>query len=148
MLANDLSLYNPKILNPYWVVGFTDGEGCFHVSVSKNSSAKLGYQVSLEFSITQLIRDEEVMKKFITFFGCGYVIYDSNMKMQYRIRDRQELSKFLFPFFDSHPLLTVKLKDYEDFKRVHAMLEKKLHLTPEGLDQIRSIQAGMNRNRK
>lgn len=84
----------------------------------------------------------------MTFFGCGYVIYDSNKKMQYRIRDRQELSKFLFPFFDSNPLLTVKLKDYEDFKRVHAMLEKKLHLTPEGLDKIRSIKAGMNRNRK
>ena len=148
MVQNNVNLYDPKVLNPYWVVGFTDGEGCFHVSVSKNSSATLGYQVSLEFSITQLIRDEEVMKKFISFFGCGYVIYDSNMKMQYRVRDRKELSVFILPFFDSYPLLTVKSKDYEDFKKVHAMLEKKLHLTPEGLDAIRSIQAGMNRNRK
>ena len=29
------SLYNLK-LNPWFVTGFTDGEGCFHVSITKN----------------------------------------------------------------------------------------------------------------
>lgn len=148
MAANNTNFYDPKILNPSWVQGFTDGEGCFHVSVSKNNSARLGYQVSLEFSITQHIRDKELIEKLIKFFGCGYIIHDTSMKVQYRIRDRVELEKYLFPFFDAYPLLTIKSKDYEDFKKVHAMLERKLHLTQEGLDEIRNIQAGMNRNRK
>lgn len=58
-------LYNNNILHPQWVVGFIDGEGCFHISVSKNSTMKLGYQVSLEFTITQHIRDKELMNKFV-----------------------------------------------------------------------------------
>jgi len=141
-------LYNASLLNPNWIVGFIDGEGCFHVSVSKNKSMKLGYQVSLEFSITQHIRDKELMNKLVDFFGCGYVINDTPMKLQYRIRDRQDLSKKLFPFLDQNSLLTVKSLDYLDFKLVHSMLENKLHLTPEGLDKIRTIQAGINLNRK
>ncbi len=44
--------------------------------------------------------------------------------------------------------MTIKSLDYLDFKRVHSMLESKLHLTPEGLNDIRAIQAGMNLNRK
>jgi hypothetical protein len=142
------NLYNTSLINPYWIVGFIDGEGCFHVSVSKNKSSKLGYQVTLEFSITQHIRDKELMEKFIEFFGCGYVVNDTPMKLQYRIRDRKQLSENLFPFIDQNSLLTVKSLDYFDFKHVHSMLENKLHLTPQGLDEIRVIQARMNRNRK
>ena len=141
-------LYNSNLISPNWIVGFIDGEGCFHVSVSKNKSTKLGYQVSLEFSITQHIRDKELMEKLVKFFGCGYVINDTPMKLQYRIRDRKDLLENLFPFLDQNPLLTVKSLDYLDFKLVHSMLESKLHLTPEGLVEIRIIQARMNRNRK
>jgi hypothetical protein len=142
------NLYNTSLINPHWIVGFIDGEGCFHVSISKNKSSKLGYQVTLEFSITQHIRDKELMNKFIDFFGCGYVVNDTPMKLQYRIRDRKHLSENLFPFIDKNSLLTVKSLDYLDFKEVHSMLESKLHLTPEGLNEIRAIQARMNRNRK
>lgn len=140
--------YDSNILDPNWIVGFIDGEGCFHVSVAKNKTMKLGYQVSLEFSITQHIRDEELMTKFIDFFGCGYVINDTPMKVQYRIRDRQDLSGKLFPFLDQNLLMTVKSLDYLDFKLVHSMLEDKLHLTQKGLDDIRAIQAGMNLKRR
>jgi LAGLIDADG endonuclease len=139
--------FNPKILNPDWVVGFIDGEGCFHVSIPKNKSMKLGYQVSLEFSITQHVRDRELMDKLVQFFNCGYVSNDTVNKVQYRIRDKKQLSKNLFRFLDHHSLLTIKLLDYLDFKKVHEMVEKGLHLTPEGLDEIRAIQSTMNRNR-
>ena len=140
--------YDSNILDPNWIVGFIDGEGCFHVSVSKNKTMKLGYQVSLEFSITQHIRDKELMNKLVDFFGCGYVINDTTMKVQYRIRDRLDLSEKLFPFLYQNLLMTVKSLDYLDFKLVHSMLEDKIHLTQEGLDKIRSIQAGMNLKRK
>lgn len=140
--------YDSSLINPYWIVGFIDGEGCFHVSISQNKSTKLGYQVTLEFSITQHVRDRELMETLVKFFECGYVVNDTPMKVQYRIRDRNDLSEKLFPFLDENNLLTVKSLDYLDFKLVHSMLEDKLHLTQEGLDAIRVIQARMNRNRK
>lgn len=36
-----------------WIVGFTDGEGCFSVSLLKNNTSKSGWQVFPEFVITQ-----------------------------------------------------------------------------------------------
>jgi len=29
-------------LNPYWVTGFVDGEGCFYVRISKSNKHKVG----------------------------------------------------------------------------------------------------------
>ena len=36
-----------------WLVGFTDGEGCFSVSIIKNKTSILGWQVYPEFVIIQ-----------------------------------------------------------------------------------------------
>lgn len=108
----------------------------------------LGYQVSLEFCISQHIRDRLLMNKFIAFFGCGYVFNESPTQRKFRIRDRKDLAMFLFPFLDAHSLLSKKALDYADFKRVHAMLEARAHLTQEGLDEIRAIASRMNRGRK
>lgn len=36
-----------KIRNPYWLAGFTEGEGCFLVRIQDSSVYKLGSQVKL-----------------------------------------------------------------------------------------------------
>ena len=54
-------------LNAEWIVGFTDGEGCFHVSINKISEMKLGWQVLPEFRIVQHEKNEEVLYKIKTF---------------------------------------------------------------------------------
>jgi hypothetical protein len=94
------------ILNPFWVTGFIDGECCFHVSVTPLARMKLGYQVQLQFSITQGIRDKALMEQLITFFGCGYVNLDGPNKVQYRIQDQKDLADHLFLFLDQYPLHT------------------------------------------
>jgi hypothetical protein len=38
--------------------------------------------------------------------------------------------------------------DFEDFKKVAELMEKKEHLTLEGIEKIRKIKEGMNRGRK
>src|SRR5947209_8495092 len=108
------------VINPWWVVGFADGEACFHVSVIANATMKLGFSCALEFSITQHIRDILLLEKLIEFFECGYIVNDTASKCQFRIRNRTELANNLFPFFDKYPLLSIKSLDYADFKRVHA----------------------------
>ena len=40
-----------------------------------------------------------------------------------------------------------KAEDCADFKKVALLMEEKAHLTPEGLDKILKIKAGMNRAR-
>lgn len=54
----------------------------------------------------------------------------------------------IIAFFEKYPLVGNKLQDFSDFKKAADILKVKGHLTAEGLEQIRLIQAGINRNRK
>lgn len=54
------SVIQPIDIDPYWIVGFTEGDGCFFLTVSekKNTQVKMGYQVS------QHVRDTLLIKSF------------------------------------------------------------------------------------
>ena len=61
-------------LHPYWVTGFADGESCFYVKISKKSKGySTGVQVMITFSISQHVRDELLLIKFIEYLGCGNI---------------------------------------------------------------------------
>jgi hypothetical protein len=63
----------PLDIDPYWVAGFTCAEGCFFANIVK-SNTNTGYSVSLRFEVSQDIRDINLMKKIVEFFGFGAVI--------------------------------------------------------------------------
>ena len=48
-------------LDANWIVGFVDGEGCFHISINKIEKMTLGWQVLPEFRIVQHQNDEGVL---------------------------------------------------------------------------------------
>jgi hypothetical protein len=41
------------IPDPYWLAGFSEGDGCLYVTIHKSSSYKVNYRVGLKFQITQ-----------------------------------------------------------------------------------------------
>jgi hypothetical protein len=108
---------------------------------------KLGFQVTLEFVITQHIRDALLMQKLVDFFNCGYLAKDGPTKYQFRIRNINDLEQHLFPLLDRYPLQTQKALDAESFRKIHSFILAKNHLTIEGLDEIKSIKATMNKAR-
>ncbi|WPT18695.1 hypothetical protein PSENEW3_20000019 (mitochondrion) [Picochlorum sp. SENEW3] len=48
-------------LQTQWIVGFVDGEGCFHIGISKHPECTLGYQVLPEFTVVQHAQDVQVL---------------------------------------------------------------------------------------
>lgn len=138
---------NTTIFHPAWVTGFIDGEGTFFVDLLKNKTMALGIQVQLQFSITQHIRDADLMRSLVDFFGAGIVVSDGLTKVQYRIRRFADFEQSLFPLLDEYPLMTQKRLDAEAFRKVHALMKDGRHLTPDGLDEIRAIKSTMNRAR-
>jgi hypothetical protein len=66
-------LINLWILNAQWIVGFVDGEGCFHIGINQNQEMKLGVQVLPEFTVVQHQVDEQVLYALKAYFGCGVV---------------------------------------------------------------------------
>ena len=53
-----------KKLDPYFVTGFVDAEGCFFISVRKRKDFKIGYQVRLIFEIHLHSKDLALLEKF------------------------------------------------------------------------------------
>src|ERR1700721_955437 len=60
-------------LDPLWIVGFVDGEGCFSISILKKVTAKSGFQVFPEFVVTQGAKSLDVLEKLQSFFQCGKI---------------------------------------------------------------------------
>lgn len=134
-------------LSPDWVVGFTDGEGCFFVGINPNPQTTTGYQVLPEFTIVQHKRDIQVLYALKRFFRCGVVRPNHDDQYAYRVRDLKGLRQ-ICDFFLRHPLKTKKRIDFLRFHRVITMMERGDHLRLEGLLEIVKIAMRMNAQRR
>lgn len=72
------SLYSTKarkfysttcVLDPNYITGFTDGEGCFTVSIASDSRYKTGYKIKVTFQIGLHINDITLLEQIKLFFG-------------------------------------------------------------------------------
>jgi LAGLIDADG endonuclease len=131
-------------LNAQWIVGFVDGEGCFHVGISENKSMKLGVQVLPEFTVVQHQVDEQVLYALKDYFGCGVVRKTNGTRLSYRVRGQENLRTKIIPFFEKHQLKTRKRVDFAKFRKVLLLMEKGDHLKADGLEKIRQIKITMN----
>ena len=132
-------------LDAQWIVGFVDGEGCFHVSVNAHPEMSAGAQVLPEFTVVQHQRDIQVLHALKSYFGCGVVRANHGERMAYRVRSHEHLSKNIVPFFEKHPLKSRKRVDFIKFRDVVNLMNRSEHLTREGVDKIREIVDQMNR---
>lgn len=149
---NIIPVLRPKVENitiPHgeWLAGFTSGEGCFFVFVSKSLTHKSGFQVQLVFQITQHSRDYILIQSLISYLGCGKLVTSSDGKVQFRVEKFSDNLDKILKFFDNHKIRGIKLEDFKDWCRVAKLMQGKVHLTPEGLKNIVKIKGGMNKGR-
>lgn len=158
ILSDNFSYITPMVkpcvelngmIDPYWLAGFTQAEGCFFISISK-SKTTIGYAVQLKFRLTQHSRDKQLMEYIAIYLGCGR--YEARSKGMlaggFFVSKLSDLSGKIIPFFDQDHIFGNKSKDYADFKRALELITKKAHLTAQGLDEIRNIKEGMNTGRE
>jgi hypothetical protein len=87
------------------------------------------------------------MKSLVKYLGCGNIYVDDSA-VEYRVTKFSDLTDKIIPLFQKYSIQGVKHLDYTDFVSVIELMKNKKHLTEEGLDQIRTIKAGMNKGRK
>ena len=130
-------------LEPNWVVGFVDGEGCFHVSLNEHEEMTIGYQVLPEFVIVQHERDVQLLHSLKRFFRGGVVRRNHGDRYCLRIRKLDCLVQCC-EFFEKYPLRSKKAVDFAKFRKViRAMVDRK-HLSHSGLIDIVDQVLGMN----
>lgn len=116
------------------------------VFLRKDSKFRIGWRVSACFSIHLHNKDLYLIERIQAYFkGVGGIrVNKKDLSVNYSVTSLKDLIDVIIPHFDAYPLLTQKNADYLLFKKVVYLMEKKEHLTYEGLRNIVSIRAVMN----
>ena len=100
--------------------------------------------IELVFQINQHTRDVQLMNYIAKYLNCGKIYKHSKNAVVFRISKLSDINQNIISFFSKYHILGVKAKDFRDFCFVADILNKKGHLTKDGLDLIRQIKARMN----
>src|ERR1700722_7291115 len=116
------------VLDPNWIVGFVDGEGCFSVSVHRGSMMhrRGGCQQQPAFQIFQHQDHREVLEAMVPPFGCGRVRPKGprSSVLTYSVEALRDLETAVLPFFEKHPLV-VKREDFCRFAAIVRSMRRK-----------------------
>ena len=171
ILSIKQTIYSFKgIPDPWWISGFTSGDGSLNLKIGNNSTTSLGWRVQLRFSIGLHIRELELIKGIASYFNLLYPIdnsgnlsslventdkrYDKfktlDVKYKYISTTSQvvslQITKFsdiitiIIPFFDKYPLQGQKDLKFKDFKAVSQIMKTNDHLNIEGFKKILKIK--------
>ena len=136
-------------LHDAWLSGFTDAEGCFNVSVTANTRYTLGHVIKMRYLLvgSALQKDSVILNKICELFGSGKVTLRSGTDNVYRYTATgfKPLNDVIL-YFKLFPLYTKKAISIEKWCTVHNLVSNKLHLTEEGLVQVRILQKQINLN--
>lgn len=101
------TVHNTNKLNPWFVTGFIDAEGCFLINVRPNSKMKIGYSVELVFKIALHLKDKALIEDLRNFFGVGTVTTRGSDCIQYWVGSIKDLH-IIINHLKSYPLITQK----------------------------------------
>ena len=132
-------------LDPWFVTGLTEGEGCFCISLSLRPKLRCGIEVRPSFSLSLNEKDLALLEDLQTFFECGWIRESkSDRTFKYESRSVSELVGHVVPHFESYPLRGSKARSFEGFALVCEMIEQGDHLRRSGLVEIVRIASELN----
>lgn len=102
-----------NLINPFFITGFTDGEGSFMISVRKSSAHRQGWKVQASFVITLHKKDLELLKSIqFSLGGIGSIDPKGENMIQLRLFSIEQITNIIIPHFYKYPLLTQKKADF------------------------------------
>lgn len=128
---------------PNYVTGLIDGEGSFSIVISQRSTGK--WRVIASFQIAMDKKDAFLLSGVQKYFlGKGLQFEHSTGVIWYRITRVKDIMEVVIPHFEKYPLITKKRSDFELFKQIIKLMEKKEHLCEKGFQDILNIRAAIN----
>jgi hypothetical protein len=136
------------MLNPWYVVGFIDGEGCFSVTVNKKDW--IIPEVRLIFEVELREDDKQILYCIQEALQCGK-IYHLNYErynkwkphVKLKVSNFKDIFEKIIPFFKKYPLQAKKKISFGIFCEVAEMIKSKKHLTAEGIEEIKFLKESL-----
>jgi hypothetical protein len=129
-----------------YIAGYVDGEGSFSVSVQRNPTCRLGFQLIPEFHVSQNGDRAQVLELMRERLGCGYIKPNSrrDRALVFVVRKRCDLLDRVIPFFERNPLLSSKQEDFEKFASIVRAQERGDHRSETGFRRLLETALSMN----
>lgn len=141
-LMNNKSFPSPHLnidLPEDWVTGFIEGDGNFYLGVQDITEDKIKLEPRLEVGLHSI--DKHILEGLNRFFNDKGRINESGEYPHWSIRGIKNCYVYVIPFFDKHPLVTIKKsKEYLIWKEAVILAQNKEHLTSSGATRIREIK--------
>jgi len=140
----------PKVSADY-VVGITDGEGCFYALIRPPFNKNGGAMVQLNFFIKIQEQDKRLLEKIKNRLGCGAVYFQHEIRSnhsqcyRYTVNSHRDILGKIIPFFLRHPLQSnSKQKSFNIFCTIAKLVAKGEHHHEIGIKHIKTLKAKMN----
>lgn len=92
-------------LDPNWVTGFSDAEGCFTIIIQILNINPLKWKVTASFEINLHSADTIILHSLKSFFNAGNINTKVNSKISvFRVTALKDLINFVIPHFTAYPL--------------------------------------------
>ena len=135
-----------------YIVGLTDGEGSFtaYIRPPRKEHGSKSYRIECHYYIKLRDDDRVLLEAVRDFFGIGRVSFQRENRpnhhhmYRYEVTNLQQLQNHIIPFFESHPLQGMKMKDFKLFKQIVPATIQKEHHTPGGLRKIQHLKSLMH----
>lgn len=131
-----------RVLDPCWVTGFVDAEGCFSVNISLRKDGRrkiaVGFIIALEY------KDLDIQYALKTFFTVGRISIQKNEARQ-EILGYKNAIDYILPHFDQYSQYTGKLADYLLWREIVLIQNSQQHLIEKGFLQCVAIKASLNK---
>ncbi len=125
-------------MDPWFITGLTDGEGCFSLFVRRDlqkrkNGAVAYYRWTPDFAFTFRGDDLKVCEQLKIFFGCGIVSLSHPVdygklhslgQAHYSVRNIDDIITKIIPHFDTYSLQSKKNIDYVLWKEAIFILKK------------------------
>ena len=127
------------MLTADYIVGLTDGEGCFLVQIRKDC------RIVLRYFITQRFDNRILLNKVSEFFKIGYVYrkFQGNDKKKmtfvYEVTKQSEIQQVIIPFFRNCPLQGVKQKSFERFARIAEIVKNRQDTRKLSFEELKEV---------
>lgn len=135
-----------------YIIGLTDGEGCFYINVRPPDKRYLGSKTGIETHFYIKLREDDLLllKQVKNFFKCGAVYYQKEKRKnhspcyRFEINSQRDIREVLIPFFDKHQLKSKKKKNYLIFRKVVMIIRNSNYKEDGSLRKIQKLKSQMN----
>lgn len=146
-IFNDFRIGNLNDFDNYWLCGFIDAIGLFHIKLSDN---QIRLKLELFYQNNLLSNDTNSILNSIKLFLCSNNNIDDLKGCYISNVDKSNLNilettsyntaKNIIIYLNKYHLISCKYINYLNFRKAYLLIQDKKHLNEEGLNKIKYLE--------